>query len=165
MGKTMMGWVVTTLVVAAVLSVPSDVQSQSSPGALKAAELESEASSFHNQPSRWAYAADLYLAAVQLRADEDPQAQANLVLAANLSYETGDPTGAIAALESAGSRALAGGDIVRAAGIFTDAAWVANKARLRIDQRRLSLKVVELADSSELTRAERNQILSRLSGT
>ncbi len=164
MGKTMMGWVVTTLVVAAVLSVPSDVQSQSSPGALKAAELESEASSFHNQPSRWAYAADLYLAAVQLRADEDPQAQADLVLAASLSYETGDPTGAIAALESAGSRALASGDVVQAADLFADAAWVAKKAGLKIEERRLSSRVGRLADSSKLTRAERNQILSAFRG-
>ena len=72
--------------------------------------------------------------------------------------------GAIAALESAGSRALASGDVVRAAEIFADAAWVARKAELRIDQRRLGSRVSELAESSELTRAERNQILSAFRG-
>ena len=161
MKKTMMGWVVTTLVLAAALALPSDVRSQSSPGTVRAAELESEASRLHNQPDRWAYAADLYLAAVQLREDEDPQAQENLLMVANLSYETGSTAVAIAALESAGSRALASGDVVRAASIFTDAAWVADKAGLRSDHRRLGSRAVRLADSSELTRAERNQILSR----
>ncbi len=67
--------------------------------------------------------------------------------------------GAIAALESAGSRALASGDVVRAADLFADAARVAKNAGLRIDQRRLSSRVGELAYSSELTRAERNLIL------
>ena len=162
--KTMMGWVVTTLALTAVLAIPSDVQSQSSQGTQRAAELESEASTLHNQRNRWAYAADLYVAAAQLREEEDPQAQENLLLAANLSFSTGDTPGAMAAFESAGSRVLASGDIVRAAGIFTDAAWVAEKAGLRSDQRRLGSRAVELADSSELTRAEKRRILSRFRG-
>ncbi len=161
MRKSTMGWVVPTLAFIAVSAVPSDVQGQSSPGSQRAAELESEASGLHDQRDRWAYAADLYLAAVQLREDEDPQAQENLLMVANLSYETGSTAVAIAALESAGSRALARGDVVRAAGIFTDAAWVADKAGLSSDHRRLGSRAVRLADSSELTRAERNQILSR----
>ena len=165
MRKTMMGWVVTTLALTAVSAVPSDVQGQSSPGIQRAAELESEASGLHDQRDRWAYAVDLYLAAVQLRENEDPQAQENLLMVANLSYETGNTEVAIAALESAGSRALASGDVVRAADIFTDAAWVAKKAGLRSDQRRLGSTAVKLAESSELTRAERRQILSRFQGS
>ena len=167
MRKTMMGWVVTTLALIAVLTVPSDGQSQASPatpgtrGTQMAVELEFEASRLHDQLDRWAYAAHLYLAAVQLREDEGPQAQEDLLLAANLTYETGNTEDAIIVLESAGSRALASGDVVRAADLFTDAAWVAKKAGLRIDQRRLSSKAARLADSSELTRAERSQILSR----
>ena len=164
MRKIMMGWMVTTLAVAAVISAASDLQSQSSTGALKAAELESEAYRLHDQPRQWAYAANLYMAAVQLRADEDPQAQEDLLLAAALGYGTGDAASAIAALESAGSRVLAGGDIVRAAGIFTDAAWVAGKAGLRITLSRLSSRAIELADSPELTRAEKRRILSRFRG-
>ncbi len=164
MRKTMMGWVLTTLAVAAVLAGPSDARSQTSPGAQWATELEAEASRLSDRLDQWAYAADLYLAAAQLREDEDPQAQEDLLLAAHLSFDTGDKAGALAALESAASRVLASGDVVRAAGIFTDAAWVANKAGLRTDQRRLSSRVVKLADSSELTRAERSQILSRLRG-
>ena len=164
MRKTMITWVVTTLALTAVLTMPADAQSQASPDIRRAVELESEASSLHDQRDRWAYAADLYLAAVQLREDEDPQAQEDLLLAASLSFNTGDKAGAMRALESAGSRALATGCVVRAADMFTDAAWVAEKAGLRFDHRRLSSKVIELADSPELTRAERSQILSRLRG-
>ncbi len=163
MRKTI-GWMVITLAMTAVLAVPSDVQSQSSPGALKAAELESEASGLHGQRDQWAYAADLYLAAVQLREHTDPQAQRDLAIAANLKLQTGNPTGAIAALESAASRALASGDVAQAADIFTDAAWVADQAGLKIEHERLASKAVELADSSELTFAERSQILSRFRG-
>ncbi len=86
--------------------------------------LESEASRLHAQRHRWACAADLYLAAVQLREDEDPQPQEDLLLAANLTYETGNTADAMAALESAGSRTLASGDIVRAADIYADAALI-----------------------------------------
>ncbi len=164
MRKTMIAWVVTTLALTAVLAMPSDAQSQASSNTLRAVELESEASSLLDQRDRWAYAADLYLAAVQLREDEDPQAQEDLLLAASLSFDTGDKARAMGALESAGSRALASGCVVRAADMFTDAAWVAEKAGLRFDHRRLSSKVIELADSPELTRAERSQILSRLRG-
>ena len=128
MRKTIMGWVVTTLALTAVLAVPSDGQSQASQGTHMAVALE------------------------------------DLLIVANLKYGTGDTKGAMAALESAGSRALGSGDAVRAADMFADAAWVAKKAGLRIDQRRLSSRVGELADSSELTRAERNQILSRFRG-
>ncbi len=164
MRMTMMRWVVTTLALTAILTVPSDAWSQTSPGAQRATELESEASRLLDQRNRWAYAADLYMAAVQLRAEDDPRAQENLLIVANLSYEAGKASDAINALESAAMRALASGDIVRAASIYTDAAWVANKAGRGIDKRRLGSKAVKLADSSELTRAERAQILSRFSG-
>ena len=164
MRKTIMGWVVSTFAVAAVLAVPSDARSQTPPDIQKAAEFESQASQFLNQRDRWAVAANLYWAAAELRADGDPQVEENLRIVANLSYGTGNVTGAITALESAASRALASGDVARAAGILTDAAWVADRAGLRIDQRRLASRVVGLADSSELTRAERSQILSRFRG-
>jgi hypothetical protein len=162
-----MGWVVTSFALAAaVFAVPSDVQSQSSPASAiqRAVELESEASGLQNQRDQWEYAAVLYMAAVQLREEGDPQAQADLLIVANLSYETGNTAGALAALETAGARALASGDVVGAANIFTDAAWVASKAGLRIDKRRLSTRVTQLANSSEISRTERNQILSRFQG-
>jgi hypothetical protein len=162
MRKTMMGWVVATVAVAAVFSVPSDARSQSSEDAGRAARLESEASRFLDQPEQWAYAANLYWAAAQLRADGDPQVQEDLKIAANLVFETGDAAGAIAALESGASRALANGNFVQAVNMFADAAWVAQKSEFQIAERMLAFKVAELANSSELTRSERNQIQSRL---
>ena len=164
MKMTMMGWVVTVFALTAVLTIPSEGQSQTSADNQMAVELESEAARFLDQPDRWAYAANIYWAAAQLRGDDDPQAQEDLRIAASLVYETGDAAGAITALESAGSRALANGDVVEAADIFTDAAWVANKAGLRMDHRRLSSRVAQLANSSELTRAERTKILERFRG-
>ncbi len=164
MRKMMMGWVVTSLVVTAVSAVPTDAQSQSSANIERAVGLESEAARFLDQPDRWAYAANLYWAAAQLRADEDPQGEEDLRIAANLAFETDNAAGAIAALELAASRVLASGDVVRAADIFSDAAWVASKAGRRVEQRRLTSRVAELADSSELSRSERDQIMSRFRG-
>ena len=162
MRKTMMGWVVTTVAVAAVFSVPSDARSQSSDDAGRAARLESEASRFLDQPEQWAYAANLYWAAAQLRADGDPQVQEDLKIAANLVFETGDAAGAITALESGASRALASGNFVQAVNMFADAAWVAQKSELKAEEHRLVVKVAELAQSSDLTRSERTQIESRI---
>ena len=164
MRKTMMGWVVTTFAVVAVSAVPSDVHSQASPGAERATELESEASQLLDQQQHWTSAIDLYLAAVQLRERTDPQAQEDLLIVANLNYETGNTAGAIAALESASSRVLASGDVMGAASILTDAVWVAQKERFQTDQRRLTLAVAEMVNSSELTRAEKSQLLSRFRG-
>ncbi len=167
MKKTTMGWVVTSFALAAaVFAVPTDVQSQSTTTTAiqKAVKLEAEASKLQNQRDQWENAAALYMAAVQFREEGDPQAQADLLIVANLRYETGNTAGALAVLENAGSRALASGDVVGAANIFTDAAWVAGKAGLRIDKRRLSTRVTQLANSSAVTRTERNQILSRFQG-
>lgn len=164
MRTKMMGRAVTSLAVAALLAAPSAVQSQQSPGAQRASELEAEAAELHDQPDRWVDAANLYLAAAQLRQHEDPQAQKDLFLAANLSYQTGHTAGAIAAMESAGSRARSSGNAVDAAVMFARAAWIAQEAGLRRDERRLKDRVVELANAADLTRAERSAILARISG-
>lgn len=74
-------------------------------------------------------------------------------------------SGAIAALESAGSRAAASGDYGQALVMFVDGASVARKAGLRSDTRRLDNKSAELIDSGDLTSVEREQIFSRLQGS
>jgi hypothetical protein len=158
MNRTKMGWVVIATVA---LAVPSEGQSQASTGAQMAAHIEDEASKLHDQMHQWGDAADLYVAAAQLRADDDPQAQRDLFVAANMFNTIGDTEEAIAALESAGARAVASGDVVRAAEMFAVAALVAQRAGLRIDQRRLGYKSAQLANSPELTSTERTQILSR----
>jgi hypothetical protein len=158
MSKLMMGWVVAAT---AALAVPSAGSSQATTGARMAAHIEAEASKLHNQSHQWADAADLYVAAAQLRADDDPQAQEDLFVAANLFNTIGDVTGAIAALESAGSRAEANGDIVRAVEMFAVASSVAQEAGLKSEYRRLGYKSAELVGSRKLSNTERTQILRR----
>lgn len=158
----MTGWVGTSLAIAAAIAMPAPTQGQE--GAERAAELETEARELQSQFDRWADAAALYLAAAQLRQHEDPQARQDLFIAANLLYEIGDGERAIEALESAGVRAEAGGDLASAADMYARAAWVAQQAGQTLDERRLRYKAFDVADASDLTRAERDRILSRIRG-
>ena len=112
MRKSIMGWVVPTLAFIAVSAVPSDGQSQASQATQMAVELEAEASRLHDQPDRWAYAADLYLAAVRHREDGDPQAQEDLLRAANLSYERSSPDLCVKAEEAPRLRLGCLGDLL-----------------------------------------------------
>ena len=164
MNKTMMGWMGRLVVSTVMSAVPSVGQSQASTGAHMAAHIEAEASKLHAQSHQWADAADLYVAAAQLREDDDPQGQRDLFIAANLRNAIGDAVGAIAALESAGSRAEASGDYAQALAMFIDGASVARKAGLRSDTRRLDNKSAALIDSGDLTSVERDEIFSRLQG-
>ena len=164
MNKTMMGWM-GRLVVATVMSaMPSVGQSQASTGVHMAAHIEAEASKLSDRSHQWADAADLYVAAAQLREDDDPQGQRDLFIAANLLNAIGDAAGAVAALESAGSRATASGDYALALAMFVDGASVARKAGLRSDARRLDNKSNELIDSQNITSVERDLIFQRLQG-
>lgn len=130
----------------------------------KAEQLESEARGLHNQRHRWDYAAVLYRAAAELRQEGDPQLIEDLVYAARFSYYERKPSTAIADLERAGESALASGDIVRAADLFADAAWVAQMARLRASRVALGTRVAQLADTPGLSPDDRAQILSRFEG-
>ena len=158
MNKMMMGWVVAAT---AAMAVPSVGSSQATTGARMAAHIEAEAAKLNNQSHQWTDAANLYLAAAQLRADDDPQAQEDLFVAANLFNTIGNPAGAIAALESAGTRAEASGDIVRAVEMFAVASSVAQEAGLKSEYRRLGYKSAELVGSRELSSTERIEILRR----
>jgi hypothetical protein len=118
----------------------------------RAAQLEAEAARLQVLANRWADAASLYVAAAQLRQREDPQARQDLFLAANLSYQVGDHAGAVAALESAGSRALSAGDSVFATEMFANAASIAQEAGLVEQERTLRTRVAGLAGASRARR-------------
>jgi hypothetical protein len=118
----------------------------------RAAELEAEAARLQVLANRWADAASLYVAAAQLRQREDPQARQNLFLAANLSYQVGDHASAVAALESAGSRALSAGDSVFATEMFANAASIAEEAGLVEQGRMLRSRVAGLGGASRAQR-------------
>jgi tetratricopeptide (TPR) repeat protein len=142
------GWAVATLALGVALFAAAGVGAQALSSSDQAAAFEAEAARLHDQADRWADAASLYKAAADLRQHEDPQARQDLFLAANLLYQVGDMTGAIDALESAASRALAGGDPVFAQQMFANAASVANKAGLTNEERRLKARASDLASRS-----------------
>ena len=146
MGTMRMGWVVSTLGLAVALA-PAEARSQSA-DPVRAAQIEAEAERLHERPGSWADAASLYLAAAALRQHEDPQARQDLFLAANLQYQLGDLPAAVAALESAGTRALSGGDSVFATQMFANAAVIADEAGLGDHERRLRSRVADLAGAA-----------------
>ncbi len=152
----MVGVVILAVVLALAFAKPSNAHSQVPPTSAMAADLEAAASVLHGQPDRWADAARLYVVAAELRQREDPEARRDLFTAATLYYQTGDSAGAISALESAGARALAGGEVSEARRMFARAAWVARDAGLTIHERRLTDRASEVADASPFgSRSER----------
>ena len=152
----MVGVVIVAVLLALAFAKPSDAHSQVPHTSEMAADLEAAASVLLGQPDRWADAARLYVVAAGLRQREDPEARRDLFTAASLYYQTGDDVEAIAALESAGARALAGGDVVEARRMFARAAWVARDAGLTTHERRLTDRASDMADASPAgTRGER----------
>lgn len=156
MGTMKRGSVVSALGLALALVGPAVAQSQAAADPGRAAQLEAEAARLHEQPSRWADAVSLYLSAAQLRQHEDPQARQDLFLAANLAYQLGDLPTAVAALESAGTRAVSGGDAVFATQMFANAAAIAEEAGLRDHERRLRTRVADLASAVDAERRGRS---------
>ncbi len=144
----MVGVVIVAVLLALAFAKPSDAHSQVPLTSDMAADLEAAASVLHGQPDRWADAARLYVVAAGMRQREDPEARRDLFTAASLYYQTGDSAGAIAALESAGARALASGDASEARRMFARAAWVARDARLTMHERRLTHRASHTADTS-----------------
>ena len=140
-----MGWVFTAAAVAALAAAPAEAQSVPISGTELAIELEAEAARLQGRADRWADAASLYVAAAGHRQHEDPQARQNLFTAANLYHQVGDLPAAMAALESAGVRALSAGDAVLAAQMFANAAQIADEAGLRNDERRLRTRAADVA--------------------
>jgi hypothetical protein len=118
----------------------------------RAAQLEAEAARLHMLENRWADAASLYVAAAQLRQREDPQARQDLFVAANLAYQVGDHAAAVAALDSAGSRALSAGDSVFATEMFASAASIAEEAGLLEQEGSLRSRVAALGGASRVRR-------------
>jgi tetratricopeptide (TPR) repeat protein len=145
MGTKKMRPIVAVLGLALAIAAPSNARSQSAADPERAAQLEAEAARLHEQPSRWADAVSLYLSAAQLRQHEDPQARQDLFMAANLAYQLGDLPAAVEALESAGTRAVSGGDAVFATQMFANAAVIAEEAGMADHERRLRTRVADLA--------------------
>lgn len=159
-------WVVFTVAIAAssmLASTAAHAQSLEGTSArdARAASLEAEARGMSEQKHRWDYAASLYRAAANVREEGDPQAVRDMVYAGRLAYYLRDFGASVRDLELAARHALAGGDVIQAAHIYTDAAWVAGKAGKRRDQRALAARAQRLADSPLLTSDDRQDVLDR----
>jgi hypothetical protein len=160
-----MGGVVVVAALAALGIGAAPAQAQTAQGTsareARAAGLESEARNLSEQKHRWDYAASLYRAAANLREDGDPEAVEDLVYAGRLAYYLRDHEAAMRDLVGAAQHALAGGDVIRAAHIYTDASWVAGKAGKTRDQRAFASRAQRLADSPLLTDGDRDDVLER----
>ena len=152
-GVRMFGVVVLGVMLALAFARPMEASPQVPPTADMAADLEAAAAALHDRSERWEDAARLYQVAADLRQSEDPEARRDLFKAASLYFATGRRAEAVAALESAGVRALAGGSVAEARRMFDRAAWVARDAGLSAEQRRLSERVSRMAEASGRARA------------
>lgn len=144
----MVGVLVLGVMLALAFARPMEASPQVPPTSAMASDLESAAGALQHRADRWVEAARLFAVAADLRQSEDPEARKDLFKAASLYYATGHGAEAVAALESAGARALAGGNIAEARHMFDRAAWVARDAGMTVQQRRLSDRAARVADAS-----------------
>ena len=147
-GAKRVGGVVTAVAAAASVAAPVEAQSEPSSGTELAVALEAEAARLQRTSDGWVDAASLYVAAAGHRQHEDPQARQDLFLAANLYHQVGDVQAAMAALESAGVRALAAGDSLFAVQMFANAADIADGAGMTNEERRLRARATNVATTA-----------------
>ena len=142
----MLGVAIVAVTLALTFARPMEASPQVPPTSQMASDLEEAAGALHHRADRWSEAARLYVVAADLRQQEDPEARRDLFKAASLYYAMGRGAEALAALESAGTRALSSGDAVEARKMFDRAAWVARGAGLKRQERRLTDRATETAD-------------------
>ena len=155
-------------IVSALATVPARVQSQTAatPEQISrmahALELEQRARELHAQPSRTGEAARLHRQSAHLRGANDPEAVESLALAAYLFSYAKRPLVARKTMEEAADRALAMGDVFRAARAYVEAAFFADGQQDRVETARLGHKALLLAGSSRITEEERTSIRNRI---
>jgi hypothetical protein len=129
---------------------------------VRAEQLQQEATLLHADPARASEAARLYKQSAHLRTAGDPAAVESLALAAHLFGYAGRSLAARQTMEEAAERALAMGNVLRAARAYVEAAFFADVQHDRSDTARLGRKALLLAGSSVLTADERASILNRI---
>ena len=150
------------------MTVPVRVHSQTATTAEQisrmahALELEQRARDLHADPSRAGEAARLHRQSAGLRSANDPEAVESLAMAAHLFNYSGRPLAARNTMEEAADRALALGDVFRAARAYVEAAFFADAQQDRVETTRLGRKALLLAGSSRLTDEERTSIRNRI---
>ncbi len=158
-----------TAVVAATVLFPglgaAQIRGKSAPPPSPAIALENQARPMMDQPKKWAEMADLFLQAAQIRTADDPRGVDDLILAAGGYRWSGKRSPARAAYVAAGERALALGDVVRAADAFLTAALIANEQKDLAAAWQLKGHAERLAQSPLLTDGQRRLILGQFGAT
>lgn len=116
-------------------------------------------------PATFYQAALAYKDAARYRAATDPTAVGDLILAGHLLNAAGQPQEALATLEEGAERARSLGDVVRAAKVYLDAAFVADALDRGDDVQRLGTSAEMLASSPLLSDEQRKDILRRVNRT
>lgn len=128
----------------------------------RAIELQEQAVALHAQPARAVEAARLHKQSAYLRNRNDPEAVQSLAMAAHLFGYAKRPLEARKTMEEAAERALAMGDVVRAAQAYVEASFFADKQKNRVETERLGRKALLLAGSPLLAGDQRDAIMKRI---
>lgn len=128
----------------------------------RSAEYEQRAIALHAKPDRAAEAARLHRWSAELRPGNDPKAVESLAMAAHMFSYARMYGEARKTMEIAGERALANGDVQRAAQAFVDATFFAQLGSDRTEVVRLGRKALALSESPLLNQQQRNAITSRV---
>jgi hypothetical protein len=159
-----------TAVVMALVAAPAAAQAQASlqpinvrEPALRADQLDQEAEGYERTDmAKWRTAANLRREAAALRTADDPKGALSLYWAARDRYYTGDERGGRDLMVQSADRAMAIGDVVRAATAYTEAAYISSELRDVVSAREYATKARLLALSPVLTDAQREQIRANL---
>lgn len=127
-----------------------------------AEQVERKAIALYANPDRAEEAAQLQRQAASLRAPEDPKGVTSLVMAARLFSYAHHLPAACRTMEAAGDRALAMGDVVKAAQAYVDAAFIAQEQGSGTQVKRLAKKAVLLTVSPLLRADERAGIIKQI---
>lgn len=106
--------------------------------------------------------AALHQLSASLRSADDPEAVNCLIVAAHLLDYGKRPIEARATMEAAARRALAMGDVVRAADAYANAAFLARKHKNRPETLRLGKQALLLTASPLLTEQQREAVRYRI---
>jgi hypothetical protein len=161
--------IVSVISLAGVLLLPGAATSQTAAKSsqpisrsARAIELQERAIALHEQPARAAEAARLHKLSASLRNANDPEAVQSLAMAAHLFGYAKRPLEARKTMEDAAERALAMGDVVRAAQAYVEATFFAVKQQNRSETERLGRKALLLAGSPLLGADQRTVIMRRI---
>ncbi len=127
---------------------------------VRSQELESRAESLLAQRENLGQGAKLLVRAAALRGETDPVGVSDLLFAAGAYYASGKQTQGREIYVQAADRALAMGDVPRAAFGYVRAALIANEQRLAVRDE-LIQKANRLAASPFVTEGQRQSILGQ----